>query len=95
VPRLPGYSTGVEIGRAWSVRPPLRLLYSGSGTLRIDDLAGEGEALAATWAAAERLIGAARAVRAGTGGLANVGLTNGIADADDHDAILSAAMIVL
>ena len=70
-------------------------LYSGGGAFRIDDLAGEGKALAAAWAAAERLIRAARAVRAGTGGLANVGLSNGIADADDHDAILSAAMIVV
>src|ERR1700712_4158537 len=57
---------------------------SGGGLLLGDDLAREGEALAAARAAAERFIGAAWALRARTHGLTDVALPNRVADTDDH-----------
>jgi hypothetical protein len=49
-----------------------------------DDLAGEGEALAAAGLAALGAVGAGRAGRAGAGRSADLTFANRITDADDH-----------
>src|SRR3954468_14516163 len=79
-PRGPGNHS--EKWRKTAKKQPLLL---GSRKLGGDDLAREGEALAAARLAAAGAIGAGGAGGAGAGSFAHLALANRITDANDHE----------
>ncbi|MDG6746307.1 hypothetical protein QCF01_18110, partial [Staphylococcus aureus] len=65
---------------------------SGGGAFFVDDGTGQNGALAAFGLATEGSVHLAGGDRSGAGGFTNLAFPDGIADADDQDALLSSAL---